>query len=342
MFLVKYFVTFSRNHISEWIMSSSNKASTGNGRPALRRSKREFPGHRAPVLFDPCETGRNWREPPNVVHLQREISSVEDSSVVTVDPAISSPPGTAVRPPSNCPPGPAARPPSRPSNCPPVPAARQSSGSSTAEETPDAPGDDRSCSSSTYRRYQAYFDKWCPVKRRKVSPSAAVGDGGFKEASSVVATPPRSWNGKIYSQVPHAANQTAAGPKEEEEEDSDATEEILSPEVCVDTTAVKGTLLKEWVTDMIPGSMLCEKRRGRCGYDPEEAAAIKSWRCEVEYHLKSETKKKMVNGGLATKKLGKVGVVVNWPDIEKMLPPRFYAVMDPAAVAKEMVKQSKW
>ena len=50
----------------------------------------------------------------------------------------------------------------------------------------------------------------------------------------------------------------------------------------------------------------------------------------------------MVNGGLATKKLGKVGVAVNWPDFEKMLPPRFYAVTDPVAVAKEMVKQSKW
>ena len=41
-------------------------------------------------------------------------------------------------------------------------------------------------------------------------------------------------------------------------------------------------------------------------------------------------------------KLGKVGVVVNWPDIEEMLPQRFYAVMDPVDVAKEMVKQSKW
>ena len=33
---------------------------------------------------------------------------------------------------------------------------------------------------------------------------------------------------------------------------------------------------------------------------------------------------------------------IEWPDIKKMLPPRFYAVMDPVDVAKEMVKQSKW
>ena len=78
----------------------------------------------------------------------------------------------------------------------------------------------------------------------------------------------------------------------------------------------------------------------------EEEADIRSWRGEVEFYLKAETKKIVDDNrrkrGLTTRKKAVVEMVVDWRQIEKMLPPKFYEVMDPAAVAKEMVAQRKW
>ena len=93
----------------------------------------------------------------------------------------------------------------------------------------------------------------------KPRPLPTASTKGVLDDGPPPTTPTRKgWNGRVYSRVPPGA----VLPKENHS-DSDATREMSTVEtttatesgslkVSVDTSSVKSTILKEWVTDMIP------------------------------------------------------------------------------------------